>query len=29
VMNGTVMPPDLPGSGISWNKEAVGRYHLG
>jgi mandelate racemase len=27
VVNGTVTPPDVPGSGISWNEEAVARYH--
>jgi mandelate racemase len=26
VVNGTLTPPDVPGSGISWNEEAVARY---
>ena len=28
VVNGTVTPPDVPGSGVSWNEEAVARYRL-
>lgn len=28
VVNGTVTPPDVPGSGVSWNEEAVARYHI-
>jgi mandelate racemase len=28
VVNGTVMPPNVPGSGVSWNEEAVARYRM-
>jgi mandelate racemase len=28
VVNGTLTPPDVPGSGISWNEEAVARYRM-
>ena len=28
VVNGTVTPPDVPGSGVSWNEEAVARYRM-
>jgi len=28
VVRGTVTPPDVPGSGVSWNEQAVARYRL-
>jgi mandelate racemase len=28
VMNGAVTPPNVPGSGVSWNEEAVARYGI-
>jgi len=28
VVNGTVTPPDVPGSGVSWNEQAVARYGI-
>jgi mandelate racemase len=28
IVNGTLTPPDVPGSGISWNEEAVARYGI-
>jgi mandelate racemase len=28
VVNGTVTPPDVPGSGVSWNEDAVARYRV-
>ncbi|HEV2446268.1 MAG TPA: enolase C-terminal domain-like protein [Candidatus Sulfopaludibacter sp.] len=28
VVNGTVAPPDVPGSGVSWNEDAVARYRM-
>jgi mandelate racemase len=28
VVNGTVTPPDVPGSGVSWNEKAIARYRL-
>jgi mandelate racemase len=29
VVNGTVTPPNRPGVGLSWNREAVARYRTG
>jgi mandelate racemase len=28
VANGAVTPPDVPGSGIAWNEDAVARYRI-
>jgi mandelate racemase len=28
VVNGMVTPPDVPGSGVSWNEDAVGKYRM-
>jgi mandelate racemase len=28
VVNGTITPPDVPGSGIGWNEDAISRYRL-
>jgi mandelate racemase len=28
VVNGAVTPPNVPGSGVSWNEEAVARYGI-
>ena len=28
VVNGMVTPPDLPGSGVSWNEDAVAKYRM-
>ena len=28
VLNGMVTPPDVPGSGVSWNEDAVAKYQL-
>jgi mandelate racemase len=28
VVGGSVTPPDVPGSGVSWNEEAVKRYRM-
>jgi mandelate racemase len=28
VVDGAVTPPDVPGSGVSWNEEAVARYRM-
>lgn len=28
VVNGMVTPPDVPGSGVSWNEDAVAKYRM-
>ena len=28
VVNGSITPPDVPGSGVSWNEEAVRKYRM-
>jgi mandelate racemase len=28
VINGMVTPADVPGSGVRWNEDAVGRYRM-